>query len=79
MQPFDASVLIDIWLDGYTTASCTLAVRSGMSEEDADKFADEMVQQLMNDPAGMELVRSEVSERIRGIEGSPRTMKLASK
>ncbi|KAB7752903.1 hypothetical protein [Mycolicibacterium mucogenicum] len=76
MQPFDASTLIDIYLDGYTTGVASLALTVTGDESEADKAADHYAQALMADPAAMEVVRHEVMERLKGIMGHPHTLRV---
>lgn len=73
MQPFDRSVLIQIWLDGAATGFATAAMTVGLDAAAADKFSDEMVAAIQGDPAAMEQVRKEVLERIQGIDSGPYT------
>lgn len=74
-QPFDKSVLIAIYLDGFGTGVGSAALSLGrMSEQDADKASDKMVAAVQNDPAVMETIRREVFERITGVESGPYTL-----
>jgi len=76
LQKLDASVLVEIWLDGFTSGCTTafIALTENADEEKADAWADLVAKALMDDPACMENVRNEVKERLLGIEGSPHTM-----
>lgn len=76
VQKLDASVLVDIWLDGFTSGCTTafIALTENADEEKADAWADEVAKALANDPACMETIRNEIKERLLGIEGSPHTI-----
>lgn len=76
LQKLDTSVLLDIWLDGFTSGCTTafIALKKPDSEETADAWADEVAKALANDPACMETIRNEIKERLLGIEGSPHTI-----
>lgn len=76
LQKLDASVLVDIWLDGFTSGCTTsfIAFTKPADEEAADMWADEVCKALVGDPACMETIRNEIKERLLGIEGSPHTM-----
>ena len=72
-QPFDRSVVIDIYLDGLCTGAATAAMLLGFAEADADRIADDVATKVRDDPAAMEQVRKEVLERIKGIDSGPYT------
>lgn len=68
VQEFDRSTLLDIWLDGFTSGLTTAAQNlTGCGGDMADKFADDVVRGLGEDPAAMELIRREVFERVTGM------------
>ncbi|GAA2440782.1 hypothetical protein [Mycolicibacterium llatzerense] len=74
MQPFDSSILVDIYLDGYTTGVASLALSVTGDTAKADEAADHYAKAIMSDPIAMEVVRQEVMERLKGIAGHPRTL-----
>jgi hypothetical protein len=77
VQPLDTSVLIDIWLDGFTSGCTTSFIAlTEATEEAADTWADHVCKALANDPAAMETVRKEVRERVLGIPGAPSTLRV---
>ncbi|MCC9181167.1 MULTISPECIES: hypothetical protein [Mycolicibacterium] len=68
VEEFDRSILLDIWLDGFTSGLTTAAKDiAKCSDEMADKFADDIALAVKNDPASMEMVRREVLERVTGL------------
>lgn len=76
-QPLDASVLVDIWLDGYLSGATSTALHvNGGDVDDADKWGDKAAATLVGDPAAMEVVRNQVRERLLSIDGSPYTFTL---
>lgn len=79
LQRLDASVLIDIWLDGFASGVSSLAKNAGATNAEADSLADELSKATANDPAALEMVRAEVRERIQGIEGTPKSLTLFDK
>lgn len=77
VERFDSSVLIDIWMDGFTSGVTSLALFvNGGDEADADVAGDNFAKRLRDDPAAMETVRQGVMERLRGIESRPHTLTM---
>ena len=79
IQQFDASVVVDILLDGFTSVASTVAIAMGLDDKAADEMADTVVKAIMDDPAAMELVRGEVLGRMRGIDEGPHTLRIHTK
>lgn len=65
------SVLMQIWMDGFASGAATSAKQLGATDEQADAFSNTACASLSADPGGTALVRKEVNERLRGIDGGP--------
>ena len=76
-------LLLDIRLDGittgYATAMLTIAAASGMSQDEAERYADDEADRALlaikRDPLAMEEQRREVRERLAGVDSGPRTVR----
>lgn len=76
-------LLLDIRLDGittgYATAMLTIAVAAGMSQDEAERYADDEADRALlaikRDPLAMEEQRREVRERLAGVDSGPRTVR----
>ena len=77
-------LLLDIRLDGiatgYATAMFMIAVASGMSQDEAERYADDEADRALlaikRDPLAMEEQRREVRERLAGVDSGPRMIAL---
>jgi hypothetical protein len=67
----------DVWMDGFASGVST-AVRQfvGLSDEDADLVSDKACRQLKADPLAMAAVYQEVEERMQGVDGGPKNVKV---
>ena len=76
-------LLLDIRLDGiatgYATAMFMIAVAGGMSQDEAERYADDEADRALlaikRDPLAMEEQRREVRERLAGVDSGPRTVR----
>lgn len=76
-------LLLDIRLDGiatgYATAMLMIADASGMSQDEAERYADDETDRALlaikRDPLAMEEQRREVRERLAGVDSGPRTVR----
>ena len=76
-------LLLDIRLDGiatgYATAMLTIADAAGMSQDEAERYADDEADRALlaikRDPLAMEEQRREVRERLAGVDSGPRTVR----
>lgn len=68
VEEFDRSILIDIYLDGVCTGIASAAMQLTKDPKFSDDLADDMVRSLKSDPLAMEMIRTEVKERMLGID-----------
>ena len=76
-------LLLDIRLDGfatgYATAMFMIAVAAGISQDEAERYADAEADRALlaikRDPLAMEEQRREVRERLAGVDSGPRTVR----
>lgn len=75
VQNLDASVLVDIFLDGFSTGIASAAKTFGGSDDtEADALADRFVAEMQRDPLVMEGVRISIRERLQGIDSGPKNL-----
>lgn len=82
LAPGGLELLLDIRLDGiatgYATTMLMIAVAAGMSQDEAERYADDEADRALlaikRDPLAMEEQRREVRERLAGVDSGPRTV-----
>lgn len=68
----DSEVLLDIWLDGFSSGMATLILNASEGHDDAppemvqDAMVQRIVGEIMSDPAAMETARQKIFARVLG-------------